>query len=154
MNTLSPELHFPKPPFRIDRTCTEQPAPVLADYLGEIRSWRLRVLEFLAQPGGAADPKNKGLTERAKMALVTFLAGHWASGMAAYAAQSPYNISPFPTNAVEALASPTMEPVLEVLRWQAGVNDYLGDVCFVMGEPALELDECMALGEFSQAHMT
>ena len=147
---MNPELRFPKPPFRID-TSVVGPLPpdnAVSSYLDQIRSWRSAVLTFIDKPGEKLAPDAEGLTERAQKALATFLASNWSPGMTDYAAQSPYNISAFPASALETVANPTTEPVLDVLRWRAGLVDYLSDVWDVIGEPFLELEECGAIGSF------
>ena len=150
MNALHAELRFPKPPFRIDRYLVELPPPdhALASYLDQIRKWRLTMLEFLEKSGGRPVPEVEGLSERARMTLATFLASSWTQEVTQYAVRSPYNIRAFPGTALEAVSHPKVDLVLEVLRWRAGVADYLSDVWDVMGEPELELDECLAISRF------
>jgi len=41
-----------------------------------------------------------------------------------------------------------VDRVLEVLRWRAGVADYLSDVWDVMEEPELDVFECGAISRF------
>src|SRR6185369_360472 len=44
--------------------------------------------------------------------------------------------------------TPNLEDVMNVLRWRAAVEDYLGDIWDVMGDPFLDFDECGAIGQF------
>ena len=147
---LNSELRFPKPPFRIDSSCLDllPEEHAASSYLDQIRSWRSAVLAFIEKSGGKLAPELGNLTERAQTALATFLASDWTPEMTAYAARSPYNISAFPASALQAVSNPTMESVSEVLRWRAGVVDYLSDVYDVIGEPLLDLDECIAMNQF------
>ena len=148
MHHLNSELRFPKPPFRSDPSAVDLLPEAVSSYLDQIRSWRLAVLDFIDGSSGNPALESNCLTERAQKALATFLASRWTQGMTDYATQSPYNINPFPAHTLEAGANPTMESVFEVLRWRAGVVDYLSDVSFVLGEPFLEIDECCAIGDF------
>ena len=150
MHNLNSELRFPKPPFRIDPSSENlwSQGNSVSSYLDQIRLWRLAVLAFIDNPSGKPVPEREGLTERAQKALATFLASHWTPGMTNYATQSPYNISPFPASALEAVSNSTMESVFEVLRWRAAVVDYVSDVYDVIGDPFLNLFECIAIAEF------
>ena len=150
MHNLNSELRFPKPPFRIDPSSVNllSQSNSVSSYLDQIRLWRLAVLAFLDNPGGKPAREAEAVTERAQQWLATFLASHWTQGMTNYATQSPYNLSPFPASALEAVSNPTMESVLEVLRWRAAVTDCLCDICDVIGEPDLDMDECYAIGKF------
>src|SRR6266446_4324310 len=150
MNALHTELRFPKPPFRIDRYLVELPPPdhALASYLDQIRVWRSTVLEFLDKSGGGPVPEVEGLARRARMTLATFLASSWTQGVTQNAAQSPYNTRAFPGTALEAVSHPNVDLVLAVLRWRAGVVDYLSDIWDVIGEPELDVDECGAIEQF------
>ena len=58
-----------------------------------------------------------------------------------------YNITGFPAQVGEQEGNASA-CVLELLRWRAGLLDYLSDVWDVMGEPALGLDECNAVTRF------
>jgi hypothetical protein len=40
--------------------------------------------------------------------------------------------------------------MFEVLRWRAAVQDCLSDIWDVIGDPYLDFDECMAIGQFLQ----
>ncbi len=144
------ELRFPKPPFRMDRSLAESQLPDAAaeGYLNDIRAWRLAVLEFVARPGTGPQSDPDGLSERARKALVTFLAESWSEATSLWAAQSPYNVSAFPISGLEADKMSTVDSILKILRWRAGLEDCLSDIWDVIGEPALDLDECDAIGQF------
>jgi hypothetical protein len=143
-------LHFPKPPFRIDQSLATSPPPdtAIATYLEQIRAWHSAVLQFLdsIKLGVALDVH--GLSTRAQSALATFMQVEWPEEMTRYAVHCPYNISAFPARALEPARTPNLEDVMEVLRWRAAVEDYLGDIWDVMGDPFLGFDECIAIGQF------
>jgi hypothetical protein len=147
---LAADLRFPGPPFRIEPSVVEQPPPhqALSSYLDQIRLWRLAVLRFLDESTAEPAPAVRGLSERARSALATFLASQWSRQTAEFAARSPYNLSPFPASALEAGSLPTVDAVLDVLRWRAGVLDMLSDIYDVIGESDLDLRECVAIGQF------
>ena len=148
---LVDQLSFPAPPARVDRTWKEAPfsPPVATEYLAEIRRWRARLLEVLADEGSVIDG-SPGLTRRARGHLVLLLSTEWDAGTLKWATDSSYHIAPFP--ALPSLGHPDdpMSSVMEVLRWRAAVADYLSDVWDVLGKPALELEECRALGALLQ----
>ncbi len=150
MGTLPASLHFPKPPFRIDRSFLESPpsVAVVGGYLESVRKWRSAVLAFIGEPGIGPVPDMENLTERARDALFTFLACDWSRPTKGWAAQSPYNISAFPAHALPPSNAPTLELIREVLQWRAGVVDLLCDIWDVCGEPALDLAECWAIEQF------
>ena len=54
--------------------------------------------------------------------------------MTQYAIQSPYNIAPFPAAVLEIAHAPSLDLVFEVLRWRAGLADYLSDIWDVIDE--------------------
>lgn len=143
---LNPELRFPKPPFQIDPACENlwSQGDSVSSYLDQIRRWRLAVLAFIENSGEKPVREKSGLTERAQKELATFLASRWTPGMTDYATLSPYN---FPVSALEGARNPTVQSLLEVLRWRAGVDNYLIDaIDFVT--PWLDIDECDAIGKF------
>jgi hypothetical protein len=140
------ELRFPRPPFRIDGGCVDAPANAISRYLDAIRSWRSHVIAFLNYAEGKCLEESHYLSPRAQRELATFLAESWTPGMSRYAAQSPYNIRAFPVEVLEGNGSSSIESALAVLRWRAGVADYLGDA-FAMF-PAIELDESVAIDHF------
>ena len=150
MNELPTELRFPNPPFRLAQSVLDDPPPgeVLSNYLGEIRQWRSAVLAFLEEPEVKRAATIEGLSERASEALATCLSSQWPENMSAWAKQSPYNLNPFPAPALEAVSPPSLALVLDVLRWRACVMDMLSDIWDVIGEPWLDLDECMAMEQF------
>ena len=150
MNELQNELRFPKPPFRLAQSVLDDPPPgeVLSNYLGEIRQWRSAVLAFLEEPEVKRAATIEGLSERASEALATCLSSQWPENMSAWAKQSPYNLNAFPAPALEAVSPPCLALVLDVLRWRAGVMDMLSDIWDVIGEPWLDLAECMAMEQF------
>jgi hypothetical protein len=145
---MNSDLHFPIPPFQVDRLHIDTSFEEIARYLARVRSWRAAVLGFISRPYTEGLGETEGLTERARKALETFLASEWPKSMKNYAIQSPYNITSFPLSATEVAANSTVESVLEVIRWRAGVVDYLDDVWDVIGDPFLNLDECQALDRF------
>lgn len=124
------------------------PAQEVSAYLAQVRSWRLAVLEFIDGSSGKSLPGKDGLTERVRNVLATFLASAWTQQMTAYANKSPYNISAFPAETLEARVKPAVEAMFEVLRWRASVVDYLSDVWDVIGEPFLDIEECNTITEF------
>ena len=67
--------------------------------------------------------------------LTMFLNTSWTPGMSSYADQSPYNLRAFPQGALEDQESSRMDSVLEVLRWRAGVVDYLCDAADTFDPP-------------------
>ena len=145
--TLPPELRFPKPPFPIDGRFVDATSDAVSGYLDAIRSWRSRVLEFLKDADGKCLEESHYLSARAQKELGTFLAESWTPGMSSHAAQSPYNMNAFPHDALEGNRNSRIESVLDMLRWRAGVVDYLGDAPFAMF-PAIELDESAAMDQF------
>ena len=145
MHNLNSELRFPKPPFR-DPSARDSLSldNAVSSYLDQIRSWRLAVLRFIDNSGGKPAREAAGLTERAQKELATFLASDWTPGMTDYAAQSLYN---FPASALQGARNTTVESLLDVLRWRAGVNNYLIDaIDFIT--PWLDIGECAAIGKF------
>lgn len=150
MNPLPTELRFPKPPFRIEQSALDHPPPdgVLSGYLDKIRQWRLAVLTFLEESDAKCVAPLADLTERAREALAACLASAWSQNMTAWATQSPYNFGAFPAPALDAATQSSMDLVLNVLRWRAGLIDMLSDIWDVLDEPELDLDECMAIGQF------
>jgi hypothetical protein len=152
MHTLSAEFRFPKPRWRIDGSVIESPPPMraLAGYVEEVRLWRAAVLEFMGKSAGKPAHEAGGLSERARKALDTFLASDWTEQTTQWAAQSAYNLRPFPAGALEAGIESPLNLMLEVLRWRAAVSDCLSDIWDVIGDPYLDLDECMTIGQFLQ----
>ena len=96
MHNLNSELHFPKPPFRVDSSFVDLLPQAVSSYLDQIRSWRLAVLEFIDGSSGKPAPAIDGLTERAQQALATFLASHWTQGMTDYATRPLTTSARFP----------------------------------------------------------
>ena len=148
---LVDQLSFPAPPARIDRTWREAPflPSVAIEYLAEIRRWRARLLEVLADERSAIEG-TPGLTRRARTHLELLLATEWDSGTLKWAGGSAYNIGPFPTVPSLAHVDDPMFVVMEVLRWRAALADYLSDVWDVLGKPPLEQGECRAMAAFLQ----
>jgi hypothetical protein len=148
INTLPTKLRFPRPPWRIDQSIVDSPPPVRAldSYLEELRLWRSAVLEFISDPRPASEVGD--LSERARVALGTFLAISWTEQMKHWSAQSPHNLVAFPANTLQALSDPTVNLMLEVLRWRAAVCDCLADTWDVIGDPYLDICECTAIGQF------
>jgi len=191
---LPADLHFPKPPFRIECSMSglqtlDRPAKGYLDdirrwyqrildlvspratglqakpghlsdralqtlespatgYLDDIRKWRQRVLDFVSPNGAGPQTKPGHLSDRGCMALTTFLTVGWSEHMTRWAVQSPYNVSAFPASALEASSVSAVELTLELLRWRAGMHDYLDDIWDVIGEPELDWEECNAIREF------
>jgi hypothetical protein len=145
--TLDPSLIFPRPPFRIEESLLESPTldSAAAAYLQQIRDWRQTVLAFVCGPDPTAP---HGLSQRARRTLETFFALSWSDAMTRYAIQSPYNLMAFPTPALKSTPATNIQTVLQVLRWRAGVTDYLDDVWDVVNEPSLDMDECTAIDRF------
>ena len=144
---LHSELRFPQPPFRICGNFAGETRDGMSAYLESIRSWRLRVLEFLKAADGTYAEEFHYLSERAQRMLATFLDNSWTPGTSSYADQSPYNLKAFPQGALEDDESSRTDSVLEVLRWRAGVVDYLCDAPDAFF-PAIESDESVSIEQF------
>jgi len=144
---LPPKLRFPKPPFPVDGRFVDVTPNAVSSYLDAIRSWRSHVLEFLKDADGKYVEEFHYLSARAQQMLATFFAESWTPGMSRDAAQSPYNLRAFPQDVLEGNGNSKIEVVLDVLRWRAGVVDYLGDAPSAMF-PAIELDESVAMDQF------
>lgn len=144
---LPPDLCFPRPLFRIDGHYTQVNRDAVSSYLTTIRSWRLRALEVLRNAGAKELSEVHYLSPKAQEMFASFLACGWMPEMSKYAAQSTYNLRAFSPHVLEDQDSSTVESVLDVLRWRAGIVDYLGDAAFAWN-PTLEMDECAAIGRF------
>ena len=138
-NTVPNELRFPKPPFRVEQSLVESPPveDVIADYLKEIRLWRTRVLQFLAE-AGETPSEIPGLTNWSRTKLTHFLASEWNPEARAQAASSVFNLSAFPFTAVEPESKPTIASVMQILQWRSAVADYIDDVFTAWNGPDLE----------------
>src|SRR5262245_49664279 len=148
---LVDQLRFPAPPARIDRTWRAAPflPPVAIEYLAEIRRWRARLCEVLLGEASTIDGSD-GLTPRAREHLTVLLSSEWDPATLKWAADSSYNIAPFPTLPTIGHQDDPMSSVMEVLQWRAAAADYLSDVWDVLGKPTLELPECRAMSRFLQ----
>jgi hypothetical protein len=148
--TLPPQLVFSKPPFRIEESNWQSPAldSAATQYLRQILDWRATVLEFVRRPEAADDRAIEGFSDRARLALETFLSSSWPEEMTRYAANSPYSLACFPDAVPTEAPASAWQIVRDALRWRAGIVDYLSDVWDVMGEPSLDMDECTAIGLF------
>jgi len=144
-SALPRNLRFPQPPFRIDHSLIKNPIEAeLTEYLEQVAAWRRFVLAFLQ----TSDSENlSGFSLRARSKLIEFLRPEWSAEMQGHVTRSPYNICAFPLDALSVPRN-TLESVLDVLRWRAGLVDYLADVWDVIGEPELDMDECSGLAEF------
>src|SRR6185436_20352231 len=120
LNAIPDELRFPKPPFRIEQSVIESPPidDVIANYLKEIRLWRTRILQFLAE-AGEPTPEIPGLTKWSRTKLTHFLASEWNPEARAQAASSVFNLSAFPVSAVEPGRQPTIASVMHALQWRS-----------------------------------
>jgi hypothetical protein len=147
---LPAEWCFPKPLFRIDRSLEESPPPddLISVYLGQVRLWHSTVQSSINRADEAPGLEIGGLSDRARRTLAVFLASDWSHQMTERASRSPYSIDAFPAGALSSGRKPVLAAVLEILRWRAGFNDYLADVWDLLGEPELDLYECMAIGTF------
>ena len=129
-------------------TTSPPPTPVVSDYLRQIRAWRTAVLELLSSTSGRFASDLDPLSERTREWLERLLADNWPDGLRQWALHSPYNLNPFPARALEGEVTSALDTALEVLRWRAGVEDFLSDIWDVVCEPLLDLDECGAIGAF------
>jgi hypothetical protein len=156
MNTLPEHFCFPQPPFRIDRSLADAPPSDLAvaSYLHEVALWRSAVLKLTDYSSAGSASEADRLPKRARDALATFLASTWSEQMKQWAVQTPYNLTAFPAPALEAGRGATVDAVLDVLRWRAGVVDCLCDVSDVIGDPVLDTDECTAIEQFLHPRAT
>jgi len=147
---MHPELHFPQPPFRLVASLIDSPPPssVLSEYVRQIRAWRAAVLALVHRPLPDVVADNEALSEPVREWLGQLLAGEWPDEVRRWALQSPYHLTPFPTGVLEPAAAASLDSALGVLRWRAGVEDFLSDIWDVIGEPLLDLDECNAIGAF------
>jgi len=147
----SNELCFPTPPARIDRTFKEAPLlpAVAATYLSEIQRWRESILMAMAA-GATANTDLARLTPRARSHFAFLLDTKWNARTRLWALDSAYDLTPFPDTCDPAEMDDTMAGVMAVLRWRAGVVTYLSDVWDVLGKPALEKEECLAISAFLQ----
>lgn len=156
MNTMPEQSHFPQPPFRIDRSFADSPPPDLAvaSYLREVGLWRSAVLELIDDSSAGCASEANWLSKRARGALAIFLASSWSEQMTQWAVQTPYNLTAFPARCLDAGGRATVDALLEVLRWRAGVFDCLHDIWDVFGDPELDLEECTALERFLHPQAT
>jgi hypothetical protein len=142
MNAFLDEPRFPAPPTPVTQ---RDDGPVLV-FLEAVKLWRQSIVDLVLKlnaDGTAAAFED--FTTRARQALFTFLLQKWPSGMTSYAGQSPYNISPFPTAALQNSEDSLKDRMLEILYWRAAVIDYLGDVWDVLGDPELNVEECLSI---------
>ena len=149
-STMPEQFHFPQPPFRIDRSLADSPPSdvAVASYLHEIGLWRSAVLELTDDSVATSASEVNWQSKRARDALATFLASSWSEQMTQWAVQTPYHLTAFPARALDARSGASMDALLEVLRWRAGVVDCLSDIWDVFGDPELDIEECSAIGQF------
>jgi len=99
----------------------------VGDYLEAVRRWRLAVLRFLGDKEGNGSATEGGVSQRARDTFAVFLVSDWEGRTVNWAANSPYNLQAFPVKVLSPTTVPTPDAVTDVLRWRAGVQDFLSD---------------------------
>lgn len=132
------------PTFRIGEPLpSKQFAANCVDYVRGVVRWRNRVLTALNDEDEAS--KKYGFSARSRLSLLSFLQSGSPLLDKLRGAGSPYNVQAFPE---EEIVTGGVQSAMAILRWRAGFVDYLSDVWDVMGEPALDLDECELVQRF------